>query len=242
MINGMTWSRGAAVTMLTAAGVAIVCSLGLLTGVIPASGGGPGTTRNIALIVGGVGTAVLLLGLWALRSYRAARRVLVDGEPGHARVLRLRETGTEYSGVPQLELRLSVTTATHGSYVTTVKDLVPSLRWARLTTNGLVAVRVDRDNRDRVLLDWDRETAPPAPAPTGTRGKGRLLGVTPTLTYDGDGNPVFDTVLHLELDGRPPESVPARFGVPLDRVAGMVVGTEFAVRVDHRGAVVPIWE
>jgi hypothetical protein len=30
--------------------------------------------------------------------------------------------------------------------------------------------------------------------------------------------------------------------VPLDRVAGMVVGTEFAVRVDHRGAVVPIWE
>lgn len=120
-------------------------------------------------------------------------------------------------------------------------------------TVALVALRrllVVLNNRDRVLLDWDRETpeaatATPAPAPAlpaGTRGKGLVLGVTPALTYDGDGNPVFDVVLHLEFDGRPPESVPARFGVPLDRVAGMLVGTEVAVLVDPHGVVVPIWQ
>jgi hypothetical protein len=262
MIIGMTWSRGAAVTFLTVAGVAIVCSLGLLTGAIPASGGGPNTTRNIALIIGGVaGLPFGLLGLWALASYRRARRVLTGGEPGSAQVLRLRETGNEYSGVPQLELRLSVTTATHGTYVTTVKDLVPTLRWAQLTMHGQVPVRVDRTDRDRVLLDWDRETpavvtAVPRPAsmapvpppvstapvpPAGTRGKGVLLGVTPSLTYDGEGNPVFDVVLHVEAAGRPSASVPARFGVPLDRVAGMVVGAEIAVRVGPDGAVIPVW-
>ena len=157
MITGMTWSRGAAITMLTIAAVAVLCSLGLLTDAIPTSGGGPHTTRNIGLITGGIGLPVGALGLWALRSYRRAQRLLTGGEPGFAQVLRLRETGTEYSGVPQLELRLSVTTATHGTYTTTVKDLVPALRWARLTMGGPVPVRVDPGNRERVLLDWDRE-------------------------------------------------------------------------------------
>ncbi|MET7396360.1 hypothetical protein ABZS66_23050 [Dactylosporangium sp. NPDC005572] len=153
----MTWSRGAGITIIAFAVVALVCSTGLLTGAIPASGGGPGTTRNIALIVGGVGIVALLLGLHARRAFLRAQRVLASGVPGIAEVSKVRETGTEYSGVPQLELELVVTTESHGTYRTTVKDLVPALRFARLTMGGAVPVRVDPDNRDRVLLDWDRE-------------------------------------------------------------------------------------
>ncbi|MFI5908521.1 hypothetical protein [Dactylosporangium sp. NPDC051541] len=259
----MTWSRGAAVTMLVVAVVAAVCSAGLLTGAIPTSGGGPGTTRTIGLVVGALAVPSGLLGWWAMRSYRRARRVLSGGVTGYARVLTMRETGTEYSGVAQLELRLAVVTTVHGAYTTTVKDLVPRLRWARLSAGGQVPVRVDPEDRERVLLDLDRPPGPmdapimPVPvvtmharpqapparpmAPVGTVGRGVVLGATPSLEYDAAGRPVFDVRLHLEFDGRAPVSVPARFGVPLKRVASMVAGAELRMRVGADGAVVPDW-
>jgi hypothetical protein len=195
-----------------------------------------------------------------LRRYNEAQRLRAEGVDGQAQIMEMSQTGVTMNDQPQIRLRLMVTTPEHGTYEITVKEYVPLMLLGRLSNGLPLSVKVDRTNRENLVIDWSGGGAvavmpvgmpmgmpagmPPAPDPaqadaikqrllaTGLPGTARVLSVNYTGQLDGQGRPVYEVQLHIQIDGRAPMTGPARFGVPPERVSVMQVGGVIPLRVD----------
>jgi hypothetical protein len=129
--------------------------------------------------LGGVAILLLLWGRRMRRGYQEAQRLKVQGIPGQARIVSMRQTGVYMNEQPQIELTLEVTTAMQGPYQVVVKEWVPLMLLGRLTNGLPLPVKVDPIRPDNLVIEWDSAMGSPmAGAPTGI-GMGSGMSVPP---------------------------------------------------------------
>jgi hypothetical protein len=186
MFTPITWSRSparwlyiTAVIELVVAGVMLF--FGLRNPVI--SGG-------FMLSAGILGVVALGLLVWARKWSRAAaeaQRIKMQGVPGTATILGMRQTGVQLNEQPQIELRLQVATQMHGPYEVTLKEWVPLMLLGTLSSGRPLPVKVDPANPQHVIIEWENAGGmgmPVAGMPTAVPG---MPGVMPTPTVAGPG-------------------------------------------------------
>lgn len=118
-----------------------------------------------------LGVLGFLLFLWAGRmraGYHEAQRLKVQGIPGTARIVSLRQTGMYLNEQPQVELTLEVTSSMQGPYQVVVKEWVPLIMLGRLTSGVPLPVKVDPANPNNLVIEWESSMgAPMGAAPPG---------------------------------------------------------------------------
>jgi hypothetical protein len=206
-----------------------------------------------AVILGLAGIGLLFGGRGMLRRYNEAQRLRAEGVAGQAQVLEMSQTGVTMNDQPQFRMRLMISAPGHDTYEKIVKEYIPLIMLGRLGTGEPLPVRVDPNNRDNLIIDWSSAGpvrvghVPIAPGPspaeadaikqrvlaTGVPATARVLTVNYTGQLDEQGRPVYDVQLHIQVDGRPPMTGPARIGVPLEHVSSMQVGAVIPLKVDQ---------
>ena len=249
----MTTSRGPAIVMYMVAAFEAVLGAGFL------SAGTAGVVQEASTtfeIVGAVLIAgallLFLLGMRLGRRAAMARDLRDHGVPGTAQVLGARQTGVTLNDQPQVALNLQVTAPGHGTYDATVKQFVPLIALGMLGSGRPLSVRVDPQDRERILIVWDLAAdfqrsagaAPPAMDPaeaarvkaqilaTGVPGTVRVLSAEFAGSLDEQGRPVYSAQLHIQIQGRPAVAGPAVFAVPLERVSVMQPGGVIPIKAD----------
>jgi hypothetical protein len=218
-----------------------------------------------AAILGGVGLLILLWANRMRRGYEEAQRIRTQGIAGQGRVVNMRQTGAYLNEQPQVELTLEVTTPMHGAYQTTLKEWIPLIMLGRLTSGAPLPVKVDPNNQQRVVIEWDSagsampgaqagagfsgmpmaagmgaaptDTASPAETKarllaSGVAGSAKVLKARRTDEVDGDGRPVYDLELEIQVQGMPPMRGPARVGIPPERVDRLEEGDTVPIKAD----------
>ena len=205
-----------------------------------------------AAILGGVGLLLLLWGRRWSRAYADAQRLKAQGVPGQATIVGMRQTGVYMNEQPQIELQLQVQTEMHAPYQVTVKEWVPLMFLGTLTAGRPLPVKVDPANPQRLVIEWENAMGIPggqavgAPAPplgdseatkkellaTGVSGTATVLSSSPTGESDAQGRPVYDLVMQIQVEGRPPMQGPARVGIPLERAEQLEAGDTVPIKAD----------
>jgi hypothetical protein len=213
------------------------------------------------LTAGILGLTGFLLLLWARRmraGYEEGQRLRVQGLPGTARIVGMRQTGVYLNEQPQVELNLEVTTSIQGPYPVTLKEWVPMIMLGRLTSGIPLPVKVDPANPNNLVIEWESAMSPPGvgamtPPPqadtsqysqaareaekerllaTGVAGTATVLSAKATGETDPEGRPVYDLMLQIEVPGQQPMQGPARTGIPADRVDQLEAGDTVSLKVD----------
>jgi len=213
------------------------------------------------LTAGILGLTGLLLLMWARRmraGYEEAQRLRVQGVPGTARIVGLRQTGVTLNDQPQVELNLEVTTSIQGPYPVTLKEWVPMIMLGRLTSGIPLPVKVDPADPNNLVIEWESTMSAAGagamtPAPqadtsqysqaareaererllaTGVVGTATVLSARATGETDTEGRPVYDLMLQIEVPGQQPMQGPARTGIPEDRVDQLEPGDRVPLKVD----------
>lgn len=165
---------------------------------------------------------------YTLRVYRStsgAKRLLADGVAGTARITGLEQTGRYMNEQPHVRMELAVETKEHGSYTTSHAEYVPMVMLGTLTNGSPIAVRVDRNDRSKLVIDWDGS------AGAGSAGAG-LGGAAPVSTREVDPatlHGILSSAGMSESDiaatmsqvagAPPPADVPAPWTTPVGRDA-----------------------
>lgn len=152
--------------MVDLVGVAVI-----LTGVLI-----PGEARWPLIIAGAtlsfIGAVMLVIGQKAGRFYGVSPRLLARGQPAFAEVEQMQETGVIFNRSPVVRFRLKVSHQAH-DYPAEVQQAVPRPRRGALVIGSRVAVKVDPEDKNRVVIDWSqapeapRGVTAPAAAPAG---------------------------------------------------------------------------
>jgi hypothetical protein len=213
------------------------------------------------LTAGILGLTGLLLLLWARRmraGYEEAQRLRVQGVPGTARIVGLRQTGVTLNEQPQVELNLEVTTSIQGPYPVVLKEWVPMIMLGRLTSGLPLPVKVDPADPNNLVIEWEATMSPAGagtmtPPPqadtshysqaareaekqrllaTGVVGTATVISARATGEADTEGRPIYDLMLQIEVPGQRPVQGPARTGIPPDRLEQLEPGDRVPLKVD----------
>ena len=173
---------GRILVMVAVLELALAAGLWLFLGNLPYAGGGMLLT---AVILGGTGVVLLVVGLLWMRGAAKKDRISATGVAGTGQIVGLTQTGMLVNNQPQVELDLLVTIPGRSPYRAKVKEVVPLVMLNRL--QGTLPVRVDPAEPDAVVVQWDQpntgQGAPafdPAGYPVGTGstafGSGSTVG------------------------------------------------------------------
>ena len=154
MFTPITWSKSPAKWLIITAIIELVLAAGFLVAgmMVPQVEGGFMLTAGI---LGAVGLGLLFWGRKWSRAYAEAQRIRVQGVPGQAQILGMRQTGVRLNEQPQVELRLRVSTSMHGPYEVTQKEYIPEMLLGVLTSGQPLPVKVDSANPQRVVIEWE---------------------------------------------------------------------------------------
>lgn len=100
-----------------------------------------------------------ILAAWAWiagRSRARAKRLLADGIPGTASILGYAQTGRYLNKQPYVLMDLEVETGIHGKFTTRKGEYVPLSLLSVLTSGIPLQVRVDRQDRSKLAIDWQQ--------------------------------------------------------------------------------------
>ncbi|MCA1616830.1 MAG: hypothetical protein LC800_22640, partial [Acidobacteria bacterium] len=81
------------------------------------------------------------------------KALLSNGEPARAKILQLRDTGTTLNDNPKVVLVLEVYPPGRAPYTVETKCYVSRLRIPQVQTGNVVAVKIDRQDAENVVLD-----------------------------------------------------------------------------------------
>ncbi len=110
--------------------------------------------RITGAVLGLVGAAMLVAGLWMMRGAAKKDRISLSGVAGTGEIVGLRQTGMLVNEQPQVELDLLVTIPGRSPYRAKVKEIVPLIMLGRL--QGTLPVRVDPAEPEAVVVQWDQ--------------------------------------------------------------------------------------
>ncbi len=107
------------------------------------------------LVIGILGLIFTYMWMMFFRDMWRTRRVLKNGEPGRARVLRMFETGITINDNPMVKLEMEVTPQRGPTYIATSKTVVSRLNPMMYGPGTVVAVKIDRQDPQLVVVDPD---------------------------------------------------------------------------------------
>jgi hypothetical protein len=151
---GMTWSARPGRWLKITAVIEIVLAIGFaVVGFMsPLLRSGFYLTAGI---LGGVGVLLLIWGARWSGKYQEAQRLKATGVPGQARIMNMRQTGVYVNEQPQVELTLEVSSEMQGPYQVTLKEYVPLMLLGALTSGRPLPVKVDPQNPQNVVIEWE---------------------------------------------------------------------------------------
>ena len=164
------WLYATAIFELVLAAVFLV--IGLNNDIIR----GPFTLTAAILGVTGIGL-FLWGGRWA-RGYKEAQRLRMSGVPGQATIVGMRQTGVYLNEQPQIELNLQVQSEMHGPYQATVREYVPLMLLATLSSGRPLPVKVDPADPQKLVIEWENAMS------GGMAGVGAAMPLTPPASAD----------------------------------------------------------
>ena len=138
--------------------LALAAGFWFLVGDEPRDGGG---MRLTAILLGGVGVILLLVGLFSMRRAAKKDRVSMSGVAGTGEIVALTQTGVYMNDQPQVQLDLLVTIPGRSPYRVKVKEIVPLIMLGRL--QGTLPVRVDPAEPETVVIQWDQSNVGSGP-------------------------------------------------------------------------------
>jgi phosphate/sulfate permease len=112
--------------------------------------------NDIAILwiaIGILGLIFTYMWFMFLRDMWRTRRVLKQGDPGRARVLRMFETGITINDNPMVQLEMEVTPQRGPTYIATSKTVVSRLNPMMYGPGTVVAVKIDRQDPQLVVVD-----------------------------------------------------------------------------------------
>jgi hypothetical protein len=148
-----------------------------------------------AAILGGLGVLLWLWGGRMAKGYENAQRIKMQGVPGQAQIVGLRQTGMTMNEQPQIELTLNVQTQMHGTYQATLKEWVPLMMLGRLTSGLPLPVKVDPANAQNIVIEWESAMSPMAGVPGSAPGAMSMGGMQGAMAPSGDPQDVKKRLL-----------------------------------------------
>jgi hypothetical protein len=135
-------------------------------------------------IFAATGLGLFIGGLFMVQAQRRRRRILAEGIPGTARIVSVTQTSVMVNNQPVMRLQLAVTMPDRPRYEVSVRRTIPFVLMARVQPGNTVGVRVDREDGDRLEIDWNAPVAQPAqvPAPMAEPAMPALPAVPDYLT------------------------------------------------------------
>ncbi len=93
----------------------------------------------------------------AMQGIQENQRVTATGVAGSARVLSVTDTGATLNDHPVCDLQLEVSVPGQAAYATTIRQAVPRMQAPMLQPGTTLAVKVDPEDRDSVVMDWQSQ-------------------------------------------------------------------------------------
>lgn len=164
-----------------------------------------------AVILGAVGIGLVFFGIRSRMRAEEAKRVLSVGLTGTATITSMTQTGMYLNENPQVKMDLLVQVPGRAPYQATRKEFIPLILLGRLSSGAPLAVKVDPNDPQDVVIDWEN----PAPAVVAApeqgwwaQGQGSAPGVTTITT------PPVVTIGGVQVSGPGAPAVPATPGAP----------------------------
>jgi hypothetical protein len=95
----------------------------------------------------------LALFYWGKAQERIAH-IRATGIPGRAMIVKFEDSAITSNRDPMVTLHLDVTIEGHEPYPATIRHRVPRLRVGQLTSKEPVAVKVDRIDPTKIVIEW----------------------------------------------------------------------------------------
>lgn len=105
-------------------------------------------------ITGGTMLILACVGLPFLIIARNGQRLLATGIPAQAVVESMSDTGMTVNGQPVVAFALGVRMADGHAYRVTHRQSLPRIPMGVVAPGVMVPVKVDRERRERVRIDW----------------------------------------------------------------------------------------
>jgi hypothetical protein len=139
-----------------------------------------------AAILGVTGLILVWFGLRMRRSAADADRITRTGLAGTAQITSLSQTGMSMNDQPQIAMELLVTVPGRAPYQARRQEFVPLILLGRLGSGMPLPVRVDPNDPQRVIVDWQASgTAPLGPTTSAGGQTETLAQVQAALTASG---------------------------------------------------------
>lgn len=105
-------------------------------------------------ISGGTMLILACVGLPFLIAARNGQRLLATGVPAQAVIVSMADTGVTINNQPLVSFLLMVRTQDGQSYEVTHRQSLPRLTMGAVVPGVTLPIKVDRERRDRVRIDW----------------------------------------------------------------------------------------
>jgi hypothetical protein len=139
-----------------------------------------------------VGVVLVIVGALLVRGARRRAELLAHGQPGTARISSVRQTSIMVNNQPVLDIRLAIQVSGRPEYPASVRQVVPFIRLAQVQPGGVLAVKVDPKQPERLAIDWDTPVGPGTGSP-GAPAVPTLPGAPAIPTLPG-GAPAIPTL------------------------------------------------
>ena len=158
--------------LLVLGGIFAVVGIVVVVGVAIDPGSSALLSMGIVFVV--VGAILLAVGVAIVGGQRRRRRVLAEGIAGTARITSVTQTNTMINNQPVMVLRLMVNIPDRPPYEAHLRQVIPFVLLMRAQPGSVVAVKVDPNQADRPVIDWN---APVAGGVNAYAGGGAMAGV-----------------------------------------------------------------
>lgn len=133
-----------------------------------------------------LGIIFTLVGVYISRLLGNRGKLLREGIPGTATILGVSETGVYINQRPMAKLQLQITVPGRPPYTVEHNEVIPMLALGMITPGSTVPVAVDREDPDKLAIDWSGQTR--------FRTMGAPMGATPGGQSGSAGTPQPNTL------------------------------------------------
>ena len=112
---------------------------------------GIGAVLAVATVV----SVLVVRGMASAAEAKELARIWAEGEPARATIIRIKETGASFNDHPQVDFQLAVTDHAGRTFETVATSYVRTLAIPRVQPGCELEVRIDPEDRSRIVLEED---------------------------------------------------------------------------------------
>lgn len=204
-MTGMNWSKGPSWGLLIAGIAQLVVGIAFIASAM-AFGSILSFFYPLAIFEFALGAFLIFLGVRARSRVAAAQQLKATGVAGQAAILGLRQTGVYMNEQPQVEMTLQVSVPGREPFTVTRKEYVPLMLIGTLTSGRPLPVKVDPNDPQTLVIEWESALSMPAAGAAGMAGMaggqgvivGKDVAATPDLVAQAGAAGLFPSETELQ--------------------------------------------